>query len=106
MIEINFETNCLEVKGRRKMDREYMRTYYRRFYENPCDLVVVESDEFKEKRDLRYQLEDELTEMMGGNRTMLYKKFDEYISAFSDEMEVMREETYLLGASDREQMLK
>ena len=38
------------------MDREYMRTYYRRFYENPCDLVVVESDEFKEKRDLRYQL--------------------------------------------------
>ena len=30
------------------MDREYMRTYYRRFYENPCDLVVVESDEFKE----------------------------------------------------------
>ena len=44
--------------------------------------------------------------MMGGNRTMIYKKFDEYISAFSDEMEVMREETYLLGASDREKMLK
>lgn len=88
------------------MDREYMRSYYRRFYENPSDLVVIESDEFKEKRDLRYNLEDELTEMMGGTGTIMYKKFDEYISAFSEEMEVMREETYLLGAADREQMLK
>ena len=88
------------------MDREYMRSYYRRFYENPSDLVVTEADEFKEKRDLRYNLEDELTEMMGGTGTIMYKKFDEYISAFSEEMEVMREETYLLGAADREQMLK
>ena len=84
------------------MDKEYMRTYYRRFYENPCDLVVADSEEFKEKRDLRYKLEDELTEMMGGNRTLLYQKFDDYISAYADEMEVMREETYLLGAADRE----
>lgn len=83
-----------------------MRTYYRRFYENPCDLVVADSEEFREKRDLRYKLEDELTEMMGGNRTLLYQKFDDYISAYADEMEVMREETYLLGAADREQMLK
>ena len=29
------------------MDREYMRKYYRRMYENPCDLVVAESEEFK-----------------------------------------------------------
>ena len=88
------------------MDKEYMRTYYRRFYENPCDLVVADSEEFREKRDLRYKLEDELTEMMGGNRTLLYQKFDDYISAYADEMEVMREEPYLLGAADREQMLK
>ena len=88
------------------MDKEYMRTYYRRFYENPCDLVVADSEEFREKRDLRYKLEDELTKMMGGNRTLLYQKFDDYISAYADEMEVMREETYLLGAADREQMLK
>lgn len=88
------------------MDKEYMRNYYRRIYENPCDLVVMESEEFKEKRDLRYRIEDELTGMMGGTETPIYHKFDEYISAFCDEMEVMREETYLLGAADRERMLK
>lgn len=88
------------------MDREYMRSYYRRFYENPCDFVISESNEFKEKRDLRYKLEDELTEMLGGTQTLLYLKFDQYVSAYADEMEVMREETYLLGAFDRERMLK
>ena len=88
------------------MDKEYMRNYYRRMYENPCDLVVTESEKFKEKRNLRYALEDKLEQMMGGTSTQIYKVFDKYISAFCDEMEVMREETYLLGAADREQMLK
>lgn len=88
------------------MDKEYMRNYYRRMYENPCDLVIIDSEEFEEKKKIRYALEDKLEEMMGGTSTQLYKVFDEYISAFSDEMEVMREETYLLGAADREQMLK
>ena len=88
------------------MDKEYMRNYYRRMYENPCDLVIINSEEFEEKKKIRYALEEKLEEMMGGTSTQLYKVFDEYISAFSDEMEVMREETYLLGAADREQMLK
>lgn len=88
------------------MDKEYMRNYYRRMYENPCDLVIIDSEEFEEKKKIRHELEDKLAEMMGGTSTSIYKVFDEYVSAFSDEMEVMREETYLLGAADREQMLK
>ena len=88
------------------MDKEYMRNYYRRMYENPCDLVIIDSEEFEEKKKIRYELEDRLEKMMGGTSTLIYKVFDEYISALSDEMEVMREETYLLGAADREKMLK
>lgn len=88
------------------MDKEYMRNYYRRMYENPCDLVIIDSEEFEEKKKIRYALEDKLEEMMGGASTHIYKVFDEYISAFCDEMEVMREETYLLGAADRERMLR
>lgn len=88
------------------MDKEYMRNYYRRMYENPRDFVIADSEEFEEKKKIRYALEDKLEEMMGGTSTLLYKVFDEYISAYCDEMELMREETYLLGAADREQMLK
>ena len=83
-----------------------MRNYYRRMYENPCDLVIIDSEEFKEKKKIRYALEDKLEEMMGGASTHIYKVFDEYISVFCDEMEIMREETYLLGAADRERMLR
>ena len=74
-------------------------------YENSCDLVIIDSEEF-EKKKIRYALEDKLEEMMGGASTHIYKVFDEYISAFCDEMEIMREETYLLGAADRERMLR
>ena len=76
------------------------------FVLNPCDLVIIDSEEFEEKKKIRYALEDKLEEMMGGASTYIYKVFDEYISAFCDEMEVMREETYLLGAADRERMLR
>ena len=88
------------------MDKEYMRNYYRRMYENPCDLVIIDSEEFEEKKKIRYALEDKLEEMMGGASTHIYIVFDEYISAFCDEMEIMREETDLLGAADRERMLR
>mgnify|MGYP003474444857 CR=1 FL=1 len=32
------------------MDKEYMRNYYRRMYENPCDLVIIDTEEFEEKK--------------------------------------------------------
>lgn len=44
--------------------------------------------------------------MMGGTCTDLYQKFDEFISAYADEMDVMLREVYLLGAADREKMLR
>lgn len=44
--------------------------------------------------------------MMGGTNTAFYRKFDEYIGAYADEMDVMLEEVYLLGAADREKMLR
>ena len=51
-------------------------------------------------------MEDELTEMLGGTHTPEYKKFDDFISAYADEYDVMLEEVYLLGAADRERMLR
>lgn len=88
------------------MDKEFMRAYYRNYYVHAYDVAVAESDEYRQKQKVRYALEDELTQMMGGTQTPLYEKFDEYISAYADEMDVMLEEAYLLGAADREKMLR
>ena len=88
------------------MDREFMRQFYRDFRELAYDEAVKDSDEYKRMRDVRHKVEDELTEMLGGTHTMEYKKFDDFISAYADEYDVMLEEVYLLGAADRERMLK
>lgn len=83
-----------------------MRLFYRTFYEHAYDVAVADSEEYREKQQIRQALEDELEKMMGGINTPLYQKFDEYVGAYADEMDVMHEETYLLGASDRERMLR
>ena len=88
------------------MDREFMRAFYREFREHAYDEAVKDSDEYKEMRDVRHKVEDELTEMLGGTHTSEYKKFDDFISAYADEYDVMLEEVYLLGAADRERMLR
>lgn len=88
------------------MDREFMRTFYREFREHTYDEAVKDSDEYKEKAEIRFVLENEVIEILGGISTAEYKKFDEYLSAFYEEYDVMLEEVYLLGASDRERMLK
>jgi len=35
-----------------------------------------------------------------------HKRFNEYLDACAEEVEILLEEIYLLGASDREKMLK
>ena len=88
------------------MDREFMRAFYREFREHAYDEAVKDSDEYKRMGDVRYKVEDELTEMLSGIHTPEYKKFDDFMSAYADEYDVMLEEVYLLGAADRERMLK
>ncbi len=88
------------------MDKEFMRAYCRNNYVHVCDIAVADSEEYRRKREVRYQMEDKMTEMLGGTGTKKYGVFDEYISAYADEMDVMLEEMYLLGAADRERMLR
>ena len=88
------------------MDTGFMRDYYRNNYLHAYDTAVAGSEEYKKKRDVRYDKEDQLTKLLGGIRTEAYEIFDEYIAAYADEMDVMLEEVYLLGARDREKMLR
>ena len=44
--------------------------------------------------------------MLGGPGTAEYRKFDEFLIAFLDEYDELLVEMYLLGASDREKMLR
>lgn len=88
------------------MDKEFMRGFLKRYYMNPYDEAIANSEEYIEKRELRYKAEEALEKILGGPKTAAYKIFDEYISTYADEMDVMLEEMYLLGARDREAMLR
>ncbi len=93
-------------KGVYIMDIDFMRAYYRNNYQHAYDVAVAGSEEYRKKKEIRYHKDDELSKLLGGTKTEAYKKFDEYIEAYADEMDVMLEEVYLLGAGDREKMLK
>ena len=88
------------------MNMEFMREYYRTYYTNPFDEAIRDSVEYRVKQAVRYVIEDELTEKLGGSKTELYQLFEKFIDAYADEMDVLLEEMYLLGAKDREKMLK
>ena len=88
------------------MDKAFMRDFYETYYTDPYQAAIKDSEEFRKKRDIRYEIEEELTEMLGGAGTAEYKKFDEFLTAFLDEYDELLVEMYLLGASDREKMLR
>ena len=88
------------------MDREVMIGYYQNFYTHPSNEAIKDSEEYKEKKKIRHELEDEVEKMLGGTRTPEYKKFDAFLTALYDENEVLLLEMYLMGARDREMMLR
>lgn len=83
-----------------------MRDYYRNRYDHAYDVAVAGSVAYENEKNIRQEKEDELIRLLGGTGTIAYQKFDEYISAYMQEMDVMLEEIYLLGALDRERMLR
>lgn len=88
------------------MDREFMSEFYQKFYTHPSVEATKDSEEYREKYDIRSKLEDEVTNLLGGIGTAEYKIFDNFLSALYDEYEVLLEGMYLLGAADRERMLR
>ena len=93
-------------KERVVMDKSFMRAFYREFYSNPQSEAVKDSEEYKNKRFVRYCIEEKLFAKLKENNMELYEYIEKYLDAYADEVEIALEEMYLLGAWDRERMLK
>jgi hypothetical protein len=83
-----------------------MISFYKRYYDNPQYEAIKNSELYKEKREKRYELEEKLELQMHVMEKNLFQLFDAYLNACADEQEILLEEMYLLGAGDREKMLK
>lgn len=73
---------------------------------NPQNEAVKDSEEYKIKRNRRHELETKFTEYLKNAGQGMLQMFEEYLDAYADEQENLLEEMYLLGALDRERMLR
>ena len=96
---------CIVVKKGKKMDREFMKSFLNNYYADFQREAVKESEEYKEKRNKRYEIERAF-ELGLQEYKELSELFEAYLDACADELEVLLEQMYLLGAADREKMLR
>ncbi len=88
------------------MDREFMKTFLNNYYSDFQTEVAKGSKEYQEKRNQRYEIEKKFELLLQENSKELVEVFEDYLDACADELEVLLEQMYLLGAADREKMLR
>ena len=88
------------------MDRNFIRSFCRNYYTDFQSEAVKSSEEYQEKRLLRYEVETKLATKIKECGNEIFALFEKYLDAYADEQEVLLEEMYLLGAEDREKMLR
>lgn len=88
------------------MEREFMKSFLNNYYADYQSEAVKDSVEYQEKRKLRYKTEKKFVLMLQENSKELVEVFEDYLDACADELEVLLEEIYLMGAQDREKMLR
>lgn len=88
------------------MNMEFMRDYYRMSYFQDCKPMHIEREEYDKKCKIRYQMEETFIERLKGYNSELYMEFEKLVDCIEDIHNVMLEEMYLIGARDRENMLR
>ena len=85
------------------MDREFMKSFYRNYYEDVYSEAIKEFTEYQEKQIVKYDLQAKIEEEHSEKGLKL---FEQFLDALADEQEILLQEMYLLGAQDRERMLR
>lgn len=88
------------------MDREFIKSFLNNYYADFQSEAVKDSDEYKERRKRRYEIEKKFVLLLQESTKELVELFEAYLDACADELEILLEEMYLMGAQDRENMLK
>lgn len=88
------------------MDCEFVKSFLNNYYSDFQTEVVKGSKEYQEKRSRRYEIEEKFELLLQELSNELTKLFEDYLDACADEQEILLQEMYLMGAQDREKMLR
>lgn len=82
-----------------------MKSFCQNYYSDYQTEAIKDSKEYQKRKRKRYEIEH-IFESKLKQQEGLDKLFEEYLDACADEQEVLLEEIYLMGAQDREKMLR
>lgn len=88
------------------MDRNFMKSFYERYYENPVGEAIRGSEKYHDLQKKRQEIECVLEEKLRDSGKDLMQLFDTYLDICTEEIEILLQEVYLQGACDRERMLR
>lgn len=88
------------------MDREFMKTFLNKYYMDYQSESVKDSEEYQERRKRRYEIEKKFELLLQESSKELVELFEVYLDFCADELEILLQEMYLMGARDREKMLQ
>lgn len=88
------------------MDRTFMMHYYEMEYEEQSVDIFRKLEEYAEASNRHRALEKKLRELVGGGDNPAWKMYEECMMAYIDLVDIMRKESYLMGAQDREKMMR
>ena len=88
------------------MDREFIKSFLNNYYADYQSEAVKDSEEYRKRQAKRYEMEKKFELLLQENSKKLVEVFEDYLDACADELEILLEEIYLMGAQDREKMLR
>ena len=89
------------------MDIQFMKDYYDLRYEETDGVNhFVDEAAYQEKQSEHSKMEDQLTEMVGGSESNVWKLYENIMCVYFDMEEIVKRAVCLQGAYDRERMLK
>ncbi|MCC8138272.1 MAG: hypothetical protein LIO76_09490 [Clostridiales bacterium] len=88
------------------MDRQFMAEYFDKVYDEPVSAAVKDDEEYCKLNEVFFQKEQEFEKMLGGPNSKEYVFFDELMTKSDELWERVMKGAYLMGARDRERMLR
>ena len=88
------------------MDRAFMKSFLNNYYADYQSEAVKDSEEYRKRQTKRYEIEKKFELLLQENSKELVELFEVYLDSCADEFEILLQEMYLMGAADRERMLR
>ena len=88
------------------MDLKFMKSFLNNYYADYQSEAVKDSEEYRKRQTKRYEIEKKFELLLQENSKELVELFEVYLDSCADEFEILLQEMYLMGAQDREKMLR